>query len=276
MRFILQIFFMVLLYSPISAATFTVTNTNDAGAGSFRQAILDANAASGSNNIDFNIVGTSPFIITLSSQLPSVGGNIIVDATTQSGWTLGAVIIDGAAGPPNPISTASGLQLVSANSELHGLHVTNINGYGIRVDNEESSGTNFVIAQCIVTNVTESAYRIRSTFNGLIDNCFSGTDAAGNSDFSGTTSIGIDISNSSTITIQNCLISGYEQVNNAGIAIRQNSNNNIVQNNKIGTDINGTSAIPNYFGILISNNSADNLIFQNIISGNTENGIRIE
>src|SRR4051812_29317704 len=43
------------------SATFTVTNTLDAGPGSFRQAILDANAtanAGGPDLINFNIPGT--------------------------------------------------------------------------------------------------------------------------------------------------------------------------------------------------------------------------
>ena len=39
--------------SPSFAATFRVNNTNDAGEGSLRQAILDANNASGDNSIDF-------------------------------------------------------------------------------------------------------------------------------------------------------------------------------------------------------------------------------
>src|SRR5688572_23214049 len=38
-----------------AAATFTVTNTNDSGAGSLRQAILDANANPGQDMISFNI-----------------------------------------------------------------------------------------------------------------------------------------------------------------------------------------------------------------------------
>ena len=37
--------------------TYTVTNTNDSGAGSLRQAIIDANANSGTDTIDFNIAG---------------------------------------------------------------------------------------------------------------------------------------------------------------------------------------------------------------------------
>src|SRR5438477_10239894 len=41
--------------SPLTAMTFTVVNTNDSGAGSLRQAILDANANPGTNLITFSI-----------------------------------------------------------------------------------------------------------------------------------------------------------------------------------------------------------------------------
>jgi Right handed beta helix region len=52
------------------AATFTVTNLNDAGGGSLRQAILDANAASGADQVTFQSSLTGQ--ITLGSQLPNI------------------------------------------------------------------------------------------------------------------------------------------------------------------------------------------------------------
>ena len=42
------------------AATFTVINTNDTGAGSLRQAIADANGSAGPHTINFNIPGADP------------------------------------------------------------------------------------------------------------------------------------------------------------------------------------------------------------------------
>ncbi|WP_342347573.1 DUF4347 domain-containing protein, partial [uncultured Nitrospira sp.] len=46
-------------------ATYTVTNTNDSGAGSFRQAITDANANAGTDTIDFSIAGAGPHTINV-------------------------------------------------------------------------------------------------------------------------------------------------------------------------------------------------------------------
>ena len=49
--------------------TFTVTNTNDAGAGSLRQAIIDANANLGADIITFNIATTGVHTISVESTL---------------------------------------------------------------------------------------------------------------------------------------------------------------------------------------------------------------
>ena len=50
-----------------SAATFTVTNTNDSGAGSLRQGVLDANAATGDDVIAFDSSFNEPRTITLAT-----------------------------------------------------------------------------------------------------------------------------------------------------------------------------------------------------------------
>ena len=65
--------------------TYTVTTTADAGAGSLRQAIPDANANPGADTIAFNIVGAGPHTITLASALPDITGAVTIDGYTQSG-----------------------------------------------------------------------------------------------------------------------------------------------------------------------------------------------
>jgi len=69
------------------AAPFTVSNTNDSGAGSLRQAILDANANGAGSTITFSVAGT----ITLASPLPPIGTNITTINTSGN-----AVVINGA------------------------------------------------------------------------------------------------------------------------------------------------------------------------------------
>jgi hypothetical protein len=68
------------------ATTFVVTRTDDSGPGSLRQAILDANANPGSDLLTFNI-GTGLKTITLASKLPDVTDPVVIDGTTQPGFT---------------------------------------------------------------------------------------------------------------------------------------------------------------------------------------------
>ena len=82
---------VVLLFATtwVNAATFTVTNTNDNGLGSLRQAVLDANALPGPDTIEFasGISGT----IQLNGQLP------ITEAVTIVGPGASELTIDGSA-----------------------------------------------------------------------------------------------------------------------------------------------------------------------------------
>jgi parallel beta-helix repeat protein len=70
------------------AATFTVTNLNDAGAGSLRQAILDANTAAGADTITFQagLVGAIPL---------DTGQLAITDSVEITGPGPGLIIVDG-------------------------------------------------------------------------------------------------------------------------------------------------------------------------------------
>src|SRR5262249_37214723 len=61
---------------------FTVTNNNDSGPGSLRQAMLDANARQGADVIQFNLpVGART--ITPQTTLPPLADAVTLDATTQ-------------------------------------------------------------------------------------------------------------------------------------------------------------------------------------------------
>mgnify|MGYP000926060534 CR=1 FL=1 len=67
------------------AATFTVTSTNDAGSGTLRQAILDANATAAADTIQFKIPGAGEHDIYLLSTLPPITNSLTIDGFTQSG-----------------------------------------------------------------------------------------------------------------------------------------------------------------------------------------------
>ena len=95
-------------------ATFTVTNTNDAGAGSLRQAIINANGSAGLDTIDFNIApGGTQTIRPTSDRLPDITGPTLIDGETQPGFTdtnTPIIEIDGSAflGAINTFPAAAG------------------------------------------------------------------------------------------------------------------------------------------------------------------------
>jgi predicted outer membrane repeat protein len=70
--------------SPAQAANFTVTNLSDSGAGSLRQAILDANAAAGADTVTFSVAGT----ITLAGTLPAITDDVTIDGPGAAGLTI--------------------------------------------------------------------------------------------------------------------------------------------------------------------------------------------
>src|SRR3954471_4171834 len=65
---------------------FLVTTVTDSGAGSLRQAILDANAAAGPDEIRFDIAGDGVKTIRPTRALPPVVGAVVIDGTSQPGY----------------------------------------------------------------------------------------------------------------------------------------------------------------------------------------------
>src|SRR5436309_8704045 len=69
---------------PSTPLVFTVTNTNDTGTGSLRQAILDANSMGG-GTINFNIPGAGVHTITPMTVLPTITQTVTIDGYSQPG-----------------------------------------------------------------------------------------------------------------------------------------------------------------------------------------------
>jgi CSLREA domain-containing protein len=145
--------------SPAFADIF-VTNTNDAGAGSLRQAILDANANPGPDNISFNISGAGLHTIKPATPLPPITDTVNLDGYTQPGAAVNTIVggsnaillieLDGsAAGTP-----ANGLELSSVSSTVSGLVINRFGGHGILLN----GGTDNIIKGCYIgTNDTGTA-----------------------------------------------------------------------------------------------------------------------
>lgn len=67
------------------AADFTVLNTNNAGAGSLREAILGANSNAGPDRVVFQMPGVGQQIIGLTAALPDITDPLEIDGYSQPG-----------------------------------------------------------------------------------------------------------------------------------------------------------------------------------------------
>ena len=86
-------------------STFSVTSNADSGAGTLRQALLDAAASSGADDIQFNIGST----ITLGSALPGISANDTVDLNDYSVSLVGQVFTGSGTITNNASSSAATL-----------------------------------------------------------------------------------------------------------------------------------------------------------------------
>lgn len=89
-------------------ATFTVTNTNDSGAGSLRQAIEDANNNGNPSDMDtiaFDIPGSEVHTINLLTDLPYVTEKVTIDGYTQEGAQENTAV------SPEPINSVIKIEL---------------------------------------------------------------------------------------------------------------------------------------------------------------------
>jgi uncharacterized protein (TIGR03437 family) len=201
-------------------ATFIVSNTNDSGPGSLRQALLDANAAPGLDAIAFNISGTTT--ITPASALPEITDAVTLDGTLQPGFNGKPLVeLNG-----SRIETPA-LVITASNCVVRGLVINRFRGGALRL----AGGNNRIEGNFIGTDVT-------------------GTMALGNG---GSDSGAVEIRSGSgnvvggTVAAARNLISGN---NRLALQLSGNALNTLVQGNFIGTDITGTSALPNALGAL--------------------------
>lgn len=124
---------------------FVVTNTDDSGPGSLRQALLDGNAAPDENLIIFQLPGAGPYTIHLLSALPTITSPTILDGWSISGSNNPPVVeLDGGT------NTFDGLVIRSGPSTVRGLALYGF-ANAIRLD---SAGTNTIQGNFIGTDLT--------------------------------------------------------------------------------------------------------------------------
>jgi hypothetical protein len=253
---------LVMSATVLPAATFMVTNTNDSGAGSLRQAILDSNSTVGTDTISFAI-GSGPQRIAPLSSLPTITDPVVIDGTTQPGYAGTPIIeINGA----NTAPGSNGLTITSGNSTVRGLVINRFQAAFL------GGGGNGIF--------------LSGGGNNVIDRNFVGTNVSGTVAL-GNTGDGILISSSdrnfigdNLSSLQGNLISG----NSNGIRIvGTGSDLNSITGNLIGTNASRTAALGNFSnGIAILSGIGNevagsqlNRSSENWIAGNQKDGILV-
>ncbi len=234
----------------VTGSTITVTNTNDGGMGSLREALEDA--ANGvctplPCTIDFNIPGGGPHVIQPTVELPLLQSQTIIDATTQPGYTNAPLVqIDGQ-------STLT--------------YAFEVNGNDNAIKGFSMTGFDWAIDVHGDNNTIEASYLGLDTLGATAANG-DGIRISGNANTVG-----------GTTPAQRNVISGNTS---AGVIVEGDVTGNTVSGNYIGTDPLGTTARPNTVGVSVVSDADSTTIggattaHANVISGNTDFGIYVE
>ncbi|MGQ0829238.1 MAG: RCC1 domain-containing protein [Bacteroidota bacterium] len=271
----------------LSAITYTVTSTANGTTTdgvSLRWAITQANAAVG-NTIAFNISGTAPHTITLTSALPVLTkNNTTIDGSTQpaNGYdgVSPRVIING----NNTVSKGIEASLTTDQIKIYGLYIKGFTDHGIYLPAQlahiiGTSGKGNVISGNGNASTDAAIYIKGGTIkNNIIGMNITGTAAEANTGY-GIQAIGGLVIIGSGVSGEGNLISANT---NHGILL-DNCSNSIIKGNKIGTDATGITNFGNTtYGIFINNNSQDNQVGGtganegNIIAYNGNAGVGID
>jgi titin len=252
----------VLLMTTAHAATFSVTTTNDTGAGSLRAAISNANVTAGSDTINFSIAGAGVHTIKPASALPDITDPVVIDGYTQPGTSMNTLT-----------NGENAVLLIVLNGSVAG---AGVNGLAIDAGNSTVRGL-------VINGFSSDGIALFTAGGNLIEGNFIGTDATGKLAVTNSgDGVGITVPNNliggDTPASRN-LISGNAQ---RGVDLANaNVTATLVKGNFIGTDATGTNALPNGFEGVAIFDGTGNIIgtpapyVSNLISGNGGGGVGI-
>ncbi len=234
-------------------STFMVTNTNDSGAGSFRQALLNANNNASADIVKFSI-GAGAQTISPNSQLPILTGPVVIDGTSQPGFAGKPLIqIEGSHAGTGFVN---GIWFDGGNSTVRGLVINRFAGSGVFIN---TKGGNTVQGCFIGTDLT-GTYILANGGHGVLvqssGNVIGGNTGAARNVISGNKNQGV------------CLYGGA-------------ASGNFVQGNYIGTDWTGSYKLGNTLCGVHVCGAPSNTIggvtpgTGNLISGNMQDGVVI-
>jgi hypothetical protein len=228
------------------ATAFVVTNTADAGPGSLRQAIIDANANGGADTISFSIPGAGVHSILPLTALPAITDPVVIDGYTQPGASANTL----AAGDD------AVLQI-----ELNG---TNLNGGAILHPGIQIAASNCTVRGLIINRFPGDGVFLSTgggqTSGNIIDGNFIGTDSTGTQALGNNNGIQITFSTNNTIGGTSPAARNVISANGIGIFVATGGSNTLIQGNFIGTTASGNAALGNRSNGIFSGGTAGDTI----------------
>ncbi len=230
-----------------AASILVVSNANDAGPGTLRQAIIEANATPGPDEIHFG-PRFFPWIM-LSNALPSITDPVVIDGTTSPYWFFAPIVkLDG-----QWSVYGNGLTIQASNCVIKGLDIRRFNGAGLWI-----GGMSNVVQRCWFGIDTDRwAYNVWGVVVHGSYNLIGGTTRYAGNWISGNRSANILLRDVGTSFNQIC-------------------------GNIIGPDLTGQQPAPNQsIGVQIESGATDNIIggtefgAGNIISGLPGTGLYV-
>ena len=246
-------------------STTLVTNTNDSGDGSLRNAITLADAVtSGIDTIDFAIPGTGVHTIAPLSDLPAITAPFTIDGYSQPGASS------------NTLAVGDNAKIMI---ELSG------NGAGTTAHDAFSitaGGT--TVRGLAINRFGGDAFAVSGGAGDSIAGDFVGTDPTGTiGEGDGTSEFESILVNASGLTIGGPATADRTIVSDSALyGIRlQSGTGDVIENSYVGTDSSGTVALPTH-SIAIYDAGASNITIggttaalRNVISGNQSNAIAL-
>jgi subtilase family serine protease len=215
------------------ATNLVVTNTNDSGPGSLRQAIIDSNNLSGAQTISFNIPGMGVHTISPLTPLPNITGTVTIDGYTQPGSSQNTLFFGDNA-----------VLLI----ELDGTNATT-SASGLMISD---SAPNSIVRGLVINRFRNMGIDLQSGFNTIEGN-FIGTDPTGTTSLGNANGIRMVGAGSNVIGGSNTFNRGVRNLISGnqfhGVLTVFNSSGNKILSNYIGTNAAGASALPNANGI---------------------------